>query len=78
MSCEEKIRTRICECMDNDKVLEMGIQEDFRGVGINSVIFIKIIIRLELEFDFVFPETKMLLEEINTINDLCEIVSQNT
>ena len=51
------------------------IDDDLQNIGMNSILFIQIVVEIENRFDIEFPDEKLLITEANTIKKLCEIVT---
>lgn len=48
---------------------------EFEKMGIDSLMFIRIIVNLEEEFNIEFPDELLLLSEMNTVERICEIIT---
>lgn len=53
---------------------DIGIDENFENMGMDSVSFIRIVVEIEDQFGIEFPEEKLLLSQAGTIRSLSEIV----
>lgn len=47
------------------------------SLGLNSLLFIKFVVRLEVEFDIDFDDENMDVRNFTTINDIVAYVEQN-
>lgn len=50
---------------------------DLEKLGLNSISFIRMIIQIEDEFEYKFPDSKLLLSEANTINKILDILQHD-
>ena len=53
-----------------ENISECDYDKDLLDFGIDSIIFIQIIVALEDDFSVQIPDEKLLLTEINTINKI--------
>lgn len=58
---------------EDDVKLENYI--DYRGVGLNSVQLLTLMIKLEEEFDFEFDDDLLILEDFKLVSDIVICVS---
>ncbi len=49
---------------------------DFSALGIDSIAFITIVVALEEEFDCEFPDEKLLISEMNTVNKIYKALKE--
>ena len=49
--------------------------QDLRDVGMDSILFIQIIVSLEEEFECEIPDEKILLLELNTVNKIYAVLT---
>ena len=62
---------------ERDNVIrKIDIEEmtEFSNIGINSMIFVKIVVELELQFGFVFDDEKLVIDEFKCVGSLGEYV----
>lgn len=71
---ESRIRLIVEKHINNIKNAEADC--DLRQYGLNSLTFVKIVIEIEDYFEIEFPYDSMSVEEVCTINDLCNIVNE--
>ena len=50
---------------------------DLRRFGLNSLLFIKFVVRLEVEFDIDFDDENMDVKKFVTVNDIVNYVEQH-
>ena len=58
---------------------ESSIAEEavLREIGINSIMFIEIIVKLEQKLEFEFDNDDLAIEHIKTVRDLFKLVEKN-
>lgn len=56
----------------------LGRDHNLRDIGINSIGFIKLVIKLEKEFQFKFNEDDLVLGKFVILNDLIDYVEKRT
>ena len=61
--------------MENSPILSNQLEEDLSLLGMDSVIFISVVIALEEEFDIEIPDEKLSLNEMNTIAKIMDVIS---
>lgn len=61
--------------MDNVKVDVAQIDKDLSVIGMDSLVFIRVIVALEEEFDIEFPDDKLLMSEMNTVSKILDVVA---
>lgn len=54
---------------DNDVTLDQ-LNVDLSEFGMDSIVFIQIIVSLEEEFECEIPDSKLLISEMNTVNKI--------
>ena len=52
----------------------ISIYSDFASIGVESITFIKIIVALELEFDFEFDDEMLLITNFSTLKSMVDYV----
>ncbi len=55
---------------------EQVLENDFRGLGVNSLNFIKIVVAIEEEFDIVFDDAQINYELFGNVKDIVKIVEK--
>ena len=61
--------------MENSPILSNQLEEDLSLLGMDSIIFISVVIALEEEFDIEIPDEKLTLNEMNTIAKIMDVIS---
>jgi phosphopantetheine attachment domain protein len=61
--------------MENSPILSNQLEEDLSLLGMDSIIFISVVIALEEEFDIEIPDEKLSLNEMNTIAKIMDVIS---
>ena len=60
--------------IENAEITEEKFDENLSELGMDSLVFIKIIISLEEEFECEIPDSKLLLREMDTVNKILGIL----
>ena len=74
MNYEIKIREIVNSVINTLEFESYTIDEDLQSIGMDSILFIKIVVEIEKKFNIEFPDEKLLIIQSNTIKKLCEIV----
>ena len=79
MSNTESIRKKILDIV-NSNIENADLQfdqadEDLVALGMDSILFISIVVALEGDFDIEYPDDYLLITQSNTLNKLVSIVS---
>lgn len=61
---------------DTKGITLMQADEDLLALGVDSIVYVQIIVSLEEKFRIVIPDEKLLFSEMNTINKMLEVVSK--
>ena len=61
--------------MENSPIFSNQLEEDLSLLGMDSIIFISVVIALEEEFDIEIPDEKLSLNEMNTIAKIMDVIS---
>ncbi len=80
MSCDVEIRLRkiIKEKIGlSDKVDQLGLNDDLGALGVNSLIFIKIVVAIEEEFSFEFDDENLDYNNFKTLNSIVEYIKES-
>lgn len=75
---KEETRLHILETIrhnfDAEKIGEITIDTSFDSIGLDSLVFIKLVVALEDEHDFEFDDEKLLMEEFPSVKSMLEYV----
>lgn len=74
-----EIESRLQKIIDEKEELvflkgKFNTDADIAGMGINSLMFIKLIIEIENEFDMEFDDDDLDMENLNTFGDLIKYI----
>lgn len=69
---KEKILEVINTNIEDHTVTTEQLDDDLSNIGMDSIRFIQIIVSLEELFECEFPDSKLLLTEMNTVNKIYE------
>lgn len=75
---EKKVIEIVNEYINVENHEDVSINTDFEEMNINSVDFIKIIVRVETEFDFEFYDDDLTMGRFNNMNDLICYIKERT
>ena len=70
----ENILNIINDNIENTNITIDQLDDDLSQIGMNSIIFIQIIVSFEEEFECEFPDSKLLITEVNTVNKMFEVI----
>ena len=70
----EKVIEILNANIENAEVTEDKLDEELSELGMDSITFIKIIVALEEEFECEFPDSKLLIGEMNTANKIFQVL----
>jgi acyl carrier protein len=74
MCIEKEIRLILSDISLPISIENISSSESFSNYGVNSLLFIKIIVAIEDYYAIEFPDEKLTIEYAGTINQLCKIV----
>ena len=60
---------------DTAQDVKIGLESELSSIGLNSVIFIKIVVDLESEFDIEFANEDLEYGKFKDIQDICDYIS---
>lgn len=60
--------------IDNAPINIGVMDKDLSEIGVDSLLFIKIIVAIEEEFECEIPDEKLLIAEMNTVNKIISIL----
>ena len=72
-STTELINT-INSCLKKTKITKDNIDKDLLEMGIDSVEFISVIVKLEETYDFEFPDEKLTMAEMHSVRGIIAII----
>lgn len=62
--------------LDSELVRKMSADDPLSVIGLDSLNCMEIVVNIEEEFAVTFHDEEMLLDNLNTINKLCGMVSK--
>lgn len=71
----DKILEIINDNVENSKIDITQLDEDLSDLCMDSIVFIKIIVALETTFQCEFPDSKLLISEMNTVNKIFMVLN---
>ena len=75
MSYEQTVRKIISDVFEEADCLDgYSREKHLMDIGVDSLMFIQIVIAIEEEFEFEFPEEKLSFVETGTVELLCEVI----
>ena len=77
MSEYESVITSIISSVSGAEESSIAEEAVLREIGINSIMFIEIIVKLEQKLEFEFDNDDLAIEHIKTVRDLFKLVEKN-
>lgn len=74
----DKILEIINANVENNLVSKNQLDEDLSAFGMDSIIFIRIVVSVEEEFECEVPDSKLLITEMNTVNKIYDVLNSIT
>lgn len=71
---QSEIRTRVLNIIEKYAIDDMDVEKQFHELGINSVDFISIVVKIEKIFDMEFDDAALVLENYKSINEFVKYV----
>lgn len=62
--------------IEEKQITAIDINENLSNIGINSLSFIRIIIALEEEYGCEFPDSKLLITELDSIQKIIDVLNE--
>ncbi|MDR3185969.1 MAG: acyl carrier protein [Christensenellaceae bacterium] len=77
-----EIKNRIINVLNNVLGREVTITQLLEGgiysLGIHSLVFLKIVVGIEEEFDIMFDDNEINYEMFRTFEDFCDLIERKT
>lgn len=70
----EKIMEIVNRNLEGTTITLKQREVELEKFGLNSVSFVKMIVQIEDEFECMFPDSKLLLSEADTVNKILDIL----
>lgn len=77
MSEYESVITSIISSVSGAEESSIAEEAVLREIGINSIMFIEIIVKIEQKLEFEFDNDDLAIEHIKTVRDLFKLVEKN-
>lgn len=71
---KEKIIKILATVMDNENISIADSNSDLITLGLDSVLFIRMAIMIEEEFNIKIPDSRLYLEDMNTIDKIEHVI----
>lgn len=71
---KERILTIVNDKIENCSITSEQYSDDLTEFGMDSIHFIQIIVSMEEEFECEFPDSKLILYEMNTIDKMYDVL----
>jgi len=71
---QKNVLEMISSALSENKLVDISLDTAFSSAGLDSMIFIKIVVALETEFEFEFDDEKLLITEFPTVRSMVEYV----
>lgn len=72
----EKVSEIVKENLELEIDSEFELDMDLESLGMTSLSFIGMVVAIEEVFGCEIPDSKLLLTEMNTVNKICQLVSE--
>lgn len=72
---KDKILDIINENIDNTDIIPDQMDEDLSVLGMDSITFIRIVVKLEEVFDIEVPDEYLLITEMNTVTKMVKVIT---
>jgi len=59
-----------------DEKVEIGLNDEFKNIGLNSISFVRLVVALEDKFGIEFSDEYLDYEHYNTVTDFCNYVRE--
>lgn len=73
----EKVIEILNENLENIELNEALLDSDLTELGLDSLMFVQIIVALEDEFDLEIPDSKLMIGEMNTVSKIIEVLKES-
>lgn len=57
-----------------ENIDNIDIDTNLQNVGMDSISFVRVVVKIENQFDIKFPDEKLVITLAGTIKSLCEII----
>jgi len=74
LSIANQVINTINDTIQDSKLSDIQPDDDLREIGMDSIAFIKIVVALEIKFDFEFDDEMLLIATFPTIKSMIEYV----
>ena len=61
--------------LENTEITFEQTEDDLSALGMDSIVFIRVVVALEEAFDIEIPDEKLLLTEMNTLSKMTDVIS---
>lgn len=73
---KEIILDIINENMEESVIASNQLNDDLYELGMDSIVFIQIIVKIEEIFECEIPDSKLLLSELNTVQKIYDVLQE--
>ena len=73
--CVRKVVEILNTNIGGAELTDTKFDEDLSNLGMDSIIFIKIVVDLENEFECESPDSKLLIGEMDTVNKIIKVLN---
>ncbi len=63
-------------CTDELKITEEDTEKNLIEIGVDSIVFISVIVKLEETYDFDFPDEKLTMLELDSISHIMDVINE--
>jgi acyl carrier protein len=77
MSIESVIKDKVLDLLSVDLDYQIDLSSDtvLQNVGMNSIMFIKLIVEIESIFNVEYPDEKLILTESGTLREIVSVIN---
>ena len=61
--------------IENADITPQQVEDDLCDIGLDSIVFISVIVAIEETFDIEIPDEYLLLTEMNTISKMIDVIT---
>lgn len=71
----ESLLSLINDIIGDAHITSEQLNDDLSGFGMDSIMFIQVIVSIEEEFECEIPDSKLLFSEMNTVSKIYEVLA---
>ena len=63
--------------LENTEITFEQTEDDLSALGMDSIVFIRVVVALEEAFDIEIPDEKLIMTEMDTLNKIINVVKNS-